>query len=86
MPDLSHFQARDGSSLAYRVYPAANSDKKNIAILIHGSAGHSTGMNGIAKKLAEENLLVVVPDLRGHGASGTRGDIGYYGQRLLWTA
>jgi len=43
-------------------------------------------MNGIAKKLAEENLLVVVPDLRGHGASGTRGDIGYYGQRLLWTA
>jgi pimeloyl-ACP methyl ester carboxylesterase len=80
MPDLSHFQARDGSSLAYRVYPAANGDKKNIAILIHGSAGHSTGMNGIAKKLAEENFLVVVPDLRGHGASGTRGDIGYYGQ------
>jgi len=80
LPDLSHFQARDGSSLAYRVYPSANGDEKNIAILIHGSAGHSTGMNGIAKELAEENFLVVVPDLRGHGASGTRGDIGYYGQ------
>src|SRR6516165_4169600 len=66
MPDLSHFQARDGSSLAYRVYPAANGDKRKTAILIHGSGGHSTGMNGIAKKLAEENLLVVVPDLRGH--------------------
>jgi alpha-beta hydrolase superfamily lysophospholipase len=79
-PELSHFQARDGSLLAYRVYPAANGDKKNIAILIHGSGGHSTGMNGIAKKLAAENLLVVVPDIRGHGASGTRGDIGYYGQ------
>src|ERR1700746_2294286 len=37
MPDLSHFQARDGSSLAYRVYPAANGDKHQIAILIHGS-------------------------------------------------
>lgn len=80
MPDLSYFQARDGSSLAYRVYPAANGDKQKIAILIHGSGGHSTGMNGIAKKLAAENILVVVPDIRGHGASGTRGDIGYYGQ------
>jgi alpha-beta hydrolase superfamily lysophospholipase len=80
MPDLSYFQARDGSSLAYRVYPAANGDKQKIAILIHGSGGHSTGMNGIAKKLAADNMLVVVPDIRGHGASGTRGDIGYYGQ------
>jgi pimeloyl-ACP methyl ester carboxylesterase len=80
MPDLSHFQARDGTSLAYRIYPAANGDKQKIAILIHGSAGHSTGMNGIAKRLAAENFLVVVPDVRGHGASGTRGDIGYYGQ------
>jgi pimeloyl-ACP methyl ester carboxylesterase len=80
MPDLSYFQARDGSSLAYRVYPAANGDKRNIAILIHGSGGHSTVMNGIAKRLAADNVLVVVPDIRGHGASGTRGDIGYYGQ------
>ena len=80
LPDLSHFQARDGSLLTYRVYPAANGDKKNIAILIYGSGGHSTGMNGIAKKLAAENSLVVVPDIRGHGASGTRGDIGYCGQ------
>ena len=80
MPDLSHFQARDGSWLAYRVYPAANGDKQKIAILIHGSGGHSTIMNGIAKRLAAENFLVVVPDIRGHGASGTRGDIAYYGQ------
>lgn len=80
MPDLSHFQARDGSLLAYRVYPAANGDKQNIAILIHGSGGHSTVMNGIAKRLAAENVLAIVPDMRGHGASGTRGDIGYYGQ------
>ena len=80
MPDLSHFQARDGSLLAYRAYPAANGDRQNIAILIHGSGGHSTVMNGIAKRLAAENILVIVPDERGHGASGTRGDIGYYGQ------
>ena len=79
-PDISRFQARDGSSLAYRLYPAANGDTQNIAIVIHGSAGHSVGMNEIAKRLAQDNFTVVAPDIRGHGESGTRGDIGYYGQ------
>jgi len=80
MPDLSRFQARDGTSLAYRLYPAANSNSQKIAIVIHGSGGHSTGVNEIAKRLAADNVLVVAPDIRGHGGSGTRGDIGYYGQ------
>jgi pimeloyl-ACP methyl ester carboxylesterase len=80
MPELSRFQARDGTSLAYRIYPAANGETKKIAILVHGSAGHSTMMNEIAKRLAADNLLVIAPDMRGHGASGTRGDIAYYGQ------
>lgn len=79
-PDLTHFLARDGTSLAYRVYPAADGDKEKIAIVIYGSGGHSTSMNGIAKRLAANNFLVIAPDIRGHGASGTRGDIGYYGQ------
>jgi alpha-beta hydrolase superfamily lysophospholipase len=80
MPDLSRFQTRDGTSLAYRLYPAPNSNSQKIAIVIHGSGGHSTGMNEIAKRLAADNVLVVAPDIRGHGGSGTRGDIGYYGQ------
>jgi pimeloyl-ACP methyl ester carboxylesterase len=80
MPEVTRFQARDGTSLAYRLYPAANGDARKIAILIHGSGGHSTGMNEIAKRLAADNFLVVSPDVRGHGGSGTRGDIGYYGQ------
>ena len=80
MPDVTRFQARDGTSLAYRLYPAANSNSRKIAIVIHGSGGHSTGMNEIAKRLAADNFLVVAPDMRGHGGSGTRGDIGYYGQ------
>jgi pimeloyl-ACP methyl ester carboxylesterase len=37
-------------------------------------------MNEVAKRLAADNFLVVTPDMRGHGASGSRGDIGYYGQ------
>jgi pimeloyl-ACP methyl ester carboxylesterase len=79
LPALSTFQARDGTSLAYRFYPSAG-DTKNIAIVIHGSAGDSVGMNQIAKRLAAENFTVVAPDIRGHGASGTRGDIAYYGE------
>jgi len=80
LPSLSYFQARDGTSLAYRLYPAADGNTQNIAIVIHGSAGHSTGMNEIAKRLAADNFMAVAPDIRGHGASGTRGDIGYLGQ------
>ena len=80
LPNLSYFQARDGTSLAYRLYPAADGNTQKIAIVIHGSAGHSTGMNEIAKRLAADNFTVVAPDTRGHGASGTRGDIGYLGQ------
>ena len=79
-PDLSRFQASDGSTLAYRLYPAANGDTSNIAIVIHGSAGHSVGVNEIAKRLAQDNFTVVAPDIRGHGESGSRGDIEYYGQ------
>jgi pimeloyl-ACP methyl ester carboxylesterase len=80
LPDLSRFDARDGTSLAFRLYPSADGDTQKIAILIHGSAGHSTGMNEIAKRLAAKNFVVVSPDIRGHGASGTRGDISYDGQ------
>lgn len=80
LPSLSYFQARDGTSLAYRLYPAADSNTQKIAIVIHGSAGHSTGVNEIGKRLAADNFMVVAPDIRGHGASGTRGDIGYLGQ------
>jgi pimeloyl-ACP methyl ester carboxylesterase len=80
MPTLSRFQARDGTWLAYRLYPAANDSDQNIAIVIHGSAGHSTGMNEISKSFAAQNFLVAAPDMRGHGASGTRGDIAYDGQ------
>lgn len=80
LPNPLHFQARDGSSLAYRLYPAADGSQDRVAILIHGSSGGSFGVNAIAKQLAAENMIVVAPDIRGHGGSGTRGDIGYIGQ------
>ena len=80
MPDLSRFQARDGTSLAYRLYPAANAATDRVAILVHGSSGTSAGANAAAKALAAAGVTAVAIDARGHGASGTRGDIGYIGQ------
>lgn len=80
LPALTRFQARDGSALAYRFYPAADGSTDRIVLMIHGSAEGSTVMNEMAKKFAAENYTVVAPDIRGHGGSGTVGDIGYFGQ------
>ena len=80
MPDLARFQARDGSWLAYRLYPATGADTGKVVILVHGSSGSSAQMNGMAKAFAAAGVTAVAPDIRGHGASGTRGDTAYLGQ------
>src|SRR6202046_5699808 len=47
-PDLSRFQARDGTWLAYRLYPAKNGAKDRLAIVTHGSSAASSEMNVVA--------------------------------------
>jgi alpha-beta hydrolase superfamily lysophospholipase len=79
-PDYSRFQARDGTFLAYRLYPAKNGVGDQIAILAHGSSALSDEMNAVARALAEAGIVAVAIDARGHGASGSRGDVGYIGQ------
>jgi pimeloyl-ACP methyl ester carboxylesterase len=79
-PALSRFQARDGTSLAYRLYPARNGATDRLAILVHGSSGSSADMHAVARALADSGVAAAAIDTRGHGASGTRGDIGYLGQ------
>lgn len=79
-PDLSRFQARDGTWLAYRLYPAIGGARDRIAILAHGSSASSSEMHQIAKALAQAGVTAVAVDMRGHGASGTRGDIAYPSQ------
>lgn len=76
-PDLTRFQARDGTWLAYRLYPSSGD---RVAILAHGSSASSDAMNGIGKALAAADVTAVALDIRGHGASSSRGDIGYAGQ------
>ena len=79
-PALSFFQARDGSWLGYRLFAAEGAPTGQIAILAHGSTGNSMEMTGVAKALAAAGVTAVAVDVRGHGASGQRGDVGYVGQ------
>src|SRR6185503_8677941 len=80
LPRLSVFRARDRGRLGYRAYPpaaAARGGHDRAAILIHGSSASSVTMNALAKALAAAGVAVYVPDIRGHGQSGPRGDIAY---------
>jgi len=80
MPGLDRFHARDGTELAYRHYPARSLATGQIAIVVHGSSGSSVAVHALANALAERGIETYAPDMRGHGASGTRGDIVYLGQ------
>jgi alpha-beta hydrolase superfamily lysophospholipase len=80
MPGVERFRARDGTELAYRHYPAHGPASGQIAIVVHGSSGSSVAVHALAKGLAGRGVETYAPDIRGHGASGTRGDIAYPGQ------
>lgn len=71
--------ARDGTRLAYRVYQD-NPSAKRIAVLVHGSSADSHTMHGVASALAAQGITAYALDMRGHGASGRRGDVDYVGQ------
>lgn len=80
MPAIERFQARDGTVLGFRHYPARAPASAQVAIVVHGSSGSSVAVHALAKGLAEHGVEIYAPDIRGHGASGTRGDIVYLGQ------
>jgi alpha-beta hydrolase superfamily lysophospholipase len=80
MPGIERFHARDGTELAYRHYPARAPATGQIAVVVHGSSGSSIAVHALAKRLALRGVDTYAPDIRGHGASGSRGDIVYLGQ------
>ncbi len=81
MPEVSRFQARDGTELAYRHYPAQAPATGRIAVVVHGSSGSSRGaIHALSRALARRGVETFAVDIRGHGDSGTRGDIAYAGQ------
>jgi alpha-beta hydrolase superfamily lysophospholipase len=79
LPPLLYYEANDGEQLAYRAYmpsvPTAGS-----VVLVHGSSGSSRSLHLLAKGFAAAGVAVYVPDIRGHGASGSTGTIAYVGQ------
>ena len=81
LPAVERFQARDGTDLAYRHYSVPTPATDRIAIVVHGSSGSSRGaIHMLSSALAARGVETYAVDIRGHGGSGTRGDIRYLGQ------
>ncbi len=81
IPAIDRFQARDGTMLGFRHYLANGPATGRAAIVIHGSSGSSrNAVHALSAALAARGVETWAIDIRGHGTSGTRGDIGYVGQ------
>ncbi len=81
LPPLARYAARDGAQLAYRRYPGAGGTaSRGSVVLVHGSSANSQSMHPLAQRFAQAGFTVYALDIRGHGASGPRGDIAYIGQ------
>jgi non-heme chloroperoxidase len=83
LPPPLTYRASDGADLAYRVYPvqtAKQNPAQGSVVLVHGSSASGASMHRMAKAFQAAGLTVYVPDIRGHGASGPKGDIDHIGQ------
>jgi alpha-beta hydrolase superfamily lysophospholipase len=81
LPAVERFQGRDGTALGFRHYPVSGPATGRVAIVVHGSSGSSGGtIHALSAALAARGVATWAVDIRGHGTSGTRGDIGYVGQ------
>jgi len=79
LPPLQKTPARKGTPIAFRAYSSGNAatETERVVIAIHGSSATSASLHPLGKALRAEGLSVYVPDIRGHGATGVRGDIDY---------
>jgi alpha-beta hydrolase superfamily lysophospholipase len=78
---LSHYVARDGAKLAYRLYvPAGKIASHGSVVLVHGSSANSQSLHPLAQSFAAAGFTAYALDIRGHGDSGTQGEIAYIGQ------
>lgn len=77
LPERRTFQARDGMALAYRRY---RGDGAGAVIALHGSSTEGRSLHPLARSLSNDGYTVYVPDIRGHGDSGERGDVAHADQ------
>ena len=77
LPPIEQIPARRGSPIAFRVWRESplTPDPKLVVIAIHGSSALSSSLHPLAKALSAAGIAVYAPDIRGHGQTGTRGDI-----------
>ena len=81
LPAIERFQARDGTTLGFRHYAASGAPTGRAAVVVHGSSGSSANnIHALSWALAQHGVESYAVDIRGHGVSGTRGDIAYIGQ------
>ncbi|MFC3226832.1 alpha/beta hydrolase [Marinibaculum pumilum] len=77
LPARQALEAADGTDLAYRRYPAAGGTgaPAGAVLALHGSSTDGQSLHVLARDLAAAGQAVYVPDIRGHGDSGPRGDV-----------
>jgi non-heme chloroperoxidase len=81
LPAVEAIPARHGSPIAFRHWDAASAGTpERVVIAIHGSSASSSSLHPLAQALQAMGFTVYAPDIRGHGATGTRGDIDYASQ------
>ena len=80
-PPSSGFRRGTAPGWVSAIIPRAVPATGRAAIVVHGSSGSSGGtIHALSGGLAARGVETWAVDIRGHGASGTRGDIGYVGQ------
>jgi non-heme chloroperoxidase len=79
LPQVEKIPTSHGSPIAFRVWlpSPAVANPPLVVIAIHGSSAQSASIHPLGKALSAEGIPVYAPDIRGHGDTGTRGDIDY---------
>jgi non-heme chloroperoxidase len=82
LPAPEKIPSGHGTPIAFRVWreKPLSPDPALVVIAIHGSSAQSASIHALGKALSAEGIAVYAPDIRGHGDTGTRGDIDYAGQ------
>ncbi len=78
LPAPETHAARDGKEIFYRLYQSDS--EAAVALLLHGSSSHGKSLHPLAAALAANGITSYTIDIRGHGATGRRGDVDYIGQ------
>jgi non-heme chloroperoxidase len=78
LPMPEKIPARHGSPIALRHWDTVSpGTPERVVVAIHGSSASSSSLHPLAKALQAQGFSVYAPDIRGHGDTGTRGDIDY---------